>query len=169
MWGGGSAKNTNMWGGPRNFPFRPPQDFRWNSPRILLEINFFCWWNISWVVIFIDAPFCYGKENKWSLHFVVSSWVLDSGSGFNCCWQMWNLSQYLVHWACWGLNLMASVQIAPRKWNLACLFFGWFCIDCLSMQNHPRTKCARFHFCSVFAQKPSDLGPNMPSCGTHGT
>ena len=36
--------------------------------KILLKINFFCWWNISWVVILIDAPFSYWKENKWSLY-----------------------------------------------------------------------------------------------------
>ena len=34
--------------------------------KILLKIKFFCWWNILWVVILIDAPSSYWKENKWS-------------------------------------------------------------------------------------------------------
>ncbi len=45
MWGGGSAKKLKyvgggvrekikMWGGgPRNFPFCPPLDLKWNSPK----------------------------------------------------------------------------------------------------------------------------------------
>ncbi len=41
-WGGGLGKNKNMGGGRQNFPFRPTQDLKWNSPNPISCITGLC-------------------------------------------------------------------------------------------------------------------------------
>ena len=68
---------------------------------------------------------------------------------------LWNLSQFVVHWS---LILMASVQITPQKRKLACLVFGRFRI-LSTMRNLPKTKCATFHFCAIISTGAVKLRP----------
>ncbi len=64
------------------------------------------------------------------------------------------------------LNLMASVQITPRKWHLAHLVFGWFGIWLSTMRNHPKTKCAKCHFRGAICTEAIKFRPQWTSYST---